>query len=167
MASVALLSWPSVRRVSADLRVDEHDVEVLRRCPLLAPLTRVALEQLARKAMATVCGSGSRVIEQGEIGQTFFVIDTGALVAQIDGVTIRTMGPGDCFGEIAALNRTPRTATVVAREPSRLLRLDGADFVFAVTGHRSADRAARDLTRQRLDRRAPAVVEAEPDPTAP
>jgi MFS family permease len=151
MALVPLLSWFSVRRVDADLRVDEHDVNVLHRCRLLAPLTRVALEQLSRRAISRTIPTGSIVIEQGKTGETFFVVDYGELDAHVDGTTVRRLGPGDCFGEIAALNHTPRTATVIARQPCRLLTLDGADFVFAVTGHRPAERAAMSMARERLE----------------
>jgi MFS family permease len=152
MTVIPLLSWFSVRQVNADLFVDERDVEVLHRCELLAPLTRLALEQLSRRALSRTLATGSVVIAQGEIGENFFVVDSGELDAQVDGATVRRLGPGDCFGEIAALNHTPRTATVIAHEPCRLLELDGADFVFAVTGHRSAERAALNMARTRVER---------------
>ena len=153
MTLIPLLSWFSVRQVNADLSVDEHDVDVLHRCKLLAPLTRVTLEQLSRRASARTVSTGSAVIEQGETGEAFFVVDSGELDVLVDGTTVRRLGPGDCFGEIAALNHTPRTATVVARRPCRVLTLDGADFVLAVTGHRPADRAARRKARERVEQR--------------
>jgi MFS family permease len=160
MALIPLLSWYSVRRINADLRVDEREVAVLRRCTLLAPLTRVALEQLSRRAIARTVATGSVVIEQGTTGEAFFVVDSGELDARVDGATVRRLGPGDCFGEIAALNHTPRTATVVARQACRLLTLDGTDFVLAVTGHRPAERAALDMARERIERRGTVAPES-------
>jgi MFS family permease len=154
MTVIPLLSWFSVRQVNADLFVDERDVEALHRCELLAPLTRVALEQLSRGAIARTVALGTVVVEQGETGETFFVVDSGQLDAQVDGATVRRLGPGDCFGEIAALKHTPRTATVTAREPCRLLSLDGGDFVLAVTGVRPAEQAALSMARERIERHA-------------
>ncbi len=152
MTVIPLLSWFSVRHVNADLFVDEHDVDVLHRCKLLAPLSRVALEQLSRRAVSLAVATGSVVIEQGATGETFFIVDSGELDVRVDGATLQQLGPGDCFGEIAALNRTPRTATVTARQPCRLLTIDGADFVLAVTGNRPAERAALDMARERSTR---------------
>jgi CRP-like cAMP-binding protein len=63
---------------------------------------------------------------------------------------MRTLTRGDCFGEIAALSRTPRTATVIAQEPCRLLRLEGGEFVLAVTSHRFAEQVAYTVARERL-----------------
>lgn len=165
MTVVPLVSWYSVRRVNADLLVDERDVDVLHRCKLLAPLSQVGLEQLTRKATAVIVAAGSVVLEQGEIGETFFVVDSGALDAQVGGATVRRLGPGDCFGEIAALNRTPRTASVIAREPCRLLTLAGPDFVFAVTGHRSAEQAALDTARERIENRPTSTTQPKGDGT--
>lgn len=149
MAATALLSWPSVRPIDNDLRVDEGDIDALRRCDLLSPLTRVTLEQLSRRSTALVLGAGATVIAQGEHGTAFFVVDSGPLDVSVDGHRVAQLGPGDCFGEIAALRHTPRTATVVTTGACRLMRLDEADFVSAVTGHRDAEHAALRLVDER------------------
>ncbi len=46
---------------------------------------------------------------------------------------LRTMGPGEVFGEIGLLRGVPRTATVTAATAGRLLALDGADFLELVS----------------------------------
>jgi hypothetical protein len=61
---------------------------------------------------------------------------------------------GDCFGEIAALQRSPRTATVMSLSDSHLLTIIGNDVVFAVTGFKPAEYAAKALVDQRLNPRA-------------
>ena len=52
------------------------------------------------------------MIEEGERGDTFYVVVDGSLEVSSDGRLLRTIGPGDFFGEIALLRDVPRTATV-------------------------------------------------------
>jgi CRP-like cAMP-binding protein len=46
---------------------------------------------------------------------------------------LRTMGPRSYFGEIGLLERIPRTATVTAQVPTRCYRIDGDEFLAALT----------------------------------
>jgi MFS family permease len=152
MAVIGATAWLSLRTVDAEFAVDDHLVELLHRCVLFAPLTRVALEQLARDAEPVEVPPGQTVVEEGQASETFYVIASGDLQAFVDGQPVRRMGAGDCFGEIAALRRSPRTATVVSVSDSRLLMIPGDTFVLAVTGYRPAEYAAKTLVDQRLRR---------------
>jgi CRP-like cAMP-binding protein len=67
-----------------------------------------------------------------------------------DGKLIRTIGPGDGFGEIALLHDSPRTTTVSARTRLRLYTLDRHHFLSAVGGYESSAREADTLIRDRL-----------------
>jgi MFS family permease len=154
MLSISLVSWFSVRHIETDLAVDQHRVDVLRRCALFAPLTRVAIEQLARHAHPLDVANGAAVVEEGQLGETFYIIDAGELEATVHGEHVRNLDEGDCFGEIAALNHTTRTATVTALAQSRLLAVDGRDFVLAITGHGPAEQSAREMVSERIARGA-------------
>jgi CRP-like cAMP-binding protein len=44
----------------------------------------------------------------------FFVVESGELSVEVHGEPVSTMGPGSAFGEIALIDRRPRTATVSA-----------------------------------------------------
>ena len=147
----ALAAWPSVRSAEARLHVAAEDVQLLSQAAMFSPLSRVALEQLVRHARRVDVRPGQLVTVQGQIADDLYVIESGELQAAVDGVPTTTMGPGDCFGEIAALLETPRTATVRARSDARLLAIDGTAFVLAVTGHSRAERAAEDLVQRRMD----------------
>jgi CRP-like cAMP-binding protein len=57
---------------------------------------------------------------------------------------------GDCFGEIALLRGTPRTATITAEQPLRTLALGRDEFLTAVTGNSTSKAAAGALAAQRL-----------------
>jgi hypothetical protein len=151
MTLTPLACWPTLRKIDDDLDVDSERVAQLARCEILAPLTRVALEQLARVARPMQVSAGQVVIEQGDVGDTFYVVVDGELAATQDGVEARRMSDGECFGEIAALTGASRSATVVATRDSQLFALDGSAFVLAVTGFKPADAAAADLSQRRLD----------------
>ena len=71
---------------------------------------------------------GEAVITQGQEGDAFYVVGAGRLDVVKDDQTIGTIGPGSHFGEIALLMDVPRTASVVAKTPSRVFRLDREGF---------------------------------------
>jgi CRP-like cAMP-binding protein len=62
------------------------------------------------------------------------VIETGSVDVSEAGRHLRTCGPGEGIGEIALLRDVPRTATVVATEPTRVLALDALSFRAAMAG---------------------------------
>jgi CRP-like cAMP-binding protein len=76
---------------------------------------------------------GDRIVVEGDEGDAFYVIGSGRWEVTRAGALIGELGPGDHFGEIALLSDVPRTATVVARTPARVYRLDreGFDAVLA------------------------------------
>ncbi len=71
---------------------------------------------------------GETILEQGQPGDAFYAIRSGQVEVEKDGELVRTMGPGEYFGEIALLMDVPRTATVAARTPVRAFRLDREGF---------------------------------------
>jgi CRP-like cAMP-binding protein/Zn-dependent protease len=77
---------------------------------------------------------GEAIIEQGEEGDAFYGIGSGQVEVLRDGSSIDTIGPGSYFGEVALLMDVPRTATVIARTPVRLFRLDREGFERAIAG---------------------------------
>jgi serine/threonine-protein kinase len=72
-------------------------------------------------------GTDEDVVVEGEPGSEAYVIESGILEVHrmIDGkkTSIRLMGPGEVFGEMAVLSPGVRTATVTALEPSVVLRI--------------------------------------------
>jgi CRP-like cAMP-binding protein len=71
---------------------------------------------------------GEAIVEQGEEGDAFFAISSGQVEVSQDHQSVRTMGPGAHFGEIALLLDVPRTATVRAITPVRAFRLRREGF---------------------------------------
>jgi hypothetical protein len=105
----------------------------LRRVPVLATLSRTMLDDLAARLRLEAVADGTPIVRQGERGETFYLIKSGAVEVRAvreDGreVHIATLGPADYFGEIALLRDVPRTATVTARGPVEVYSLSRDDF---------------------------------------
>jgi CRP-like cAMP-binding protein len=117
---------------------------------MLRPLPMPAIENLALHAGHARFAPGQAVFHQGDHGDRFYVIEHGEADVIGDGRLIRTMGPGDGFGEIALLRDTVRTTTVRARTPLLLCTLDRHHFVAAVTDYSSSANEAEALVLGRL-----------------
>ena len=79
------------------------------------------------------------------------VVASGRLDVEIDGATVRSLGVGDSFGEIALLRDIRRTATVRATTAAILVALDREPFLAAVLGRRDAAAAAQDVINGHLE----------------
>ena len=101
---------------------------------------------------------------QGDLGDRYYVIESGEVDVVGDGDLVSTLGPGEGFGEIALLRSGPRTATVRARSDVRLRALLSTRFLPVVLGFTPAAREAAAGVDVMLDRFAPR--DADPAPPA-
>ncbi len=95
---------------------------------VLSGLSPVDREGFLQGAKVTQVNQGETIVRVGEeADEVFFILDGQAIAGVApDGGEYRslsTMGPGDFFGEIAALTGIPRTANVVAEEEITLLEV--------------------------------------------
>ncbi len=90
------------------------------------------------------------MIRQGDAGDRYYVIAEGSSRWPSTGRPVRTLGPGEGFGEIALLRDVPRTSTVTAITEARLYALEREPFLDAVGGNPSSRRAADALIDIRL-----------------
>ncbi len=149
IVALVLPSMVRLRRLDVSLRAPEG-LELLRQLPLFAPLELKSLELVARRLVRVEVTTGEVVIREGDEGDRFYVIQSGRAAASYLGELLRSMGPGEPFGEIALLRDVPRTATVTAEEPMVLLALDRQHFLDAVTGNSEVNNRADDLISQRI-----------------
>jgi MFS family permease len=150
LPALAALCAAALRRVDRSAQVPELELGVLRRLPLFAGLPTPVLENLAFRAEQVPVAAGTTVITEGDVGDRFYAVARGRLRVTIDGVHVRTLGPGDGFGEIALLRDTPRTATVVADDDALLVALERAPFVAAVSGDPGAHASANAIVATRM-----------------
>jgi len=67
-------------------------------------------------------------VREGQPGREFFVLIDGSVRVSRKGRKLNDLGPGDWFGEIALLTNTPRTASVTATSPIRVLVVTDRSF---------------------------------------
>ncbi|MBF6554588.1 MAG: cyclic nucleotide-binding domain-containing protein [Acidimicrobiales bacterium] len=71
---------------------------------------------------------GKVLVEEGRIGLEFFIVVTGTAVVTRNGKRVATLGPGDHFGELALLDRRPRSASVTSETDLDVLVLSQRQF---------------------------------------
>jgi len=108
-----------------------HDTkaEALARAPLFQNLSKQELGELAKATEDLEVEKGKVLMREGDLGREFFVIVEGDVSVTKDGDEIRSLGPGDFFGEIALIYEDARrTATVTAKSPLRFFVLTRQSF---------------------------------------
>jgi CRP/FNR family cyclic AMP-dependent transcriptional regulator len=110
-----------------------HRQDFLRDVPLFNGLDDAELAQLAADLKRRYFAADQSVFYQGDPGSAVYIIVSGRVRIYVHGeegqeVSVVIYGPGDLFGEMALLDRQPRSATAVAMEDTVLLALSDDDF---------------------------------------
>jgi CRP-like cAMP-binding protein len=96
--------------------------------PLFSALSKKELEQVDQAADELDVEAGHEIVTQGRTGHEFFLILSGQAKVKRDGTEVATLGPGQFFGELALLDKGPRSATVVADTDMKLVVLGQREF---------------------------------------
>jgi CRP/FNR family transcriptional regulator, cyclic AMP receptor protein len=100
----------------------------LAKVPIFSECTKRELTIIGRAAKEVSHAEGTVIAREGERGVGLFLILEGQCKVTIGGKTKAKLGPGDFFGEVALLDGGPRTATVTALTPVRLVGITGWVF---------------------------------------
>ena len=103
-------------------------IELLKRVPLFSQCSKQELASVAAVADETDLGEGKELTTQGRPGREFIVLVEGEAEVRKNGRKVAALGDGDFFGEIALVTNRPRTATVVATTPVRVLVITDRAF---------------------------------------
>jgi hypothetical protein len=106
---------------------------LIRQVPIFSELDAEDLEELASIVEERRINADKDLFREGEVGDAVYLIVKGRVRVFVGGgqraeKTINELGPGACIGEMAVLDRSPRSATVRALESTRALRVPGEGF---------------------------------------
>ena len=149
---LGVVGLPALRRIDV-VALAPAGIDTLRGIRIFEVLPNAILERLARGSTLVEIAAGDTVVTEGDVGDRFFIIESGTVDVTIRGEHIRTLGAGGSFGEIALLRDIPRTATVRAETPLVLRTIDRDAFVAAVTGHGDATAEADQVVENLLQYR--------------
>jgi predicted MFS family arabinose efflux permease len=147
---LAATSYRRLGKIDALAEVPEQELAVLSAIPLFSPLPATSLERLAARLGHLSVKAGTRIVQEGDEGDLFYVITTGSVEVSQAGRYIATLGRLDYFGEIALLHDVPRVATCMAKTDVELYTLERARFVSVVSGHTISAAEAESVASQRL-----------------
>jgi CRP/FNR family cyclic AMP-dependent transcriptional regulator len=112
-----------------NLRERRRRIEALRaRIPLVSGCTDEQLARIDNLGAPIDVRPGTTLTSEGSIGRELFLVLGGAAVARHGGVAVGEIVPGSVAGEMALLDGTVRSATVVATTPMQLRVLSAQEL---------------------------------------
>jgi CRP-like cAMP-binding protein len=111
-------------------------VDVLASVPLFSSLPKKDLAKLAKQVHERTFPAGDVLTDEDDFGSIFTVIADGQATVAVKGKAVRTLGPGDFFGEMALIDRSnQRSATVTADTPLQVVMMTQPVFRPFATSH--------------------------------
>jgi CRP-like cAMP-binding protein len=102
--------------------------------PLFARVPQRHLRSVLKRMSEYEYEDGAVILKEARQGEVLFVLVDGSARVVRGGRTVTRLGSGDFFGEIAVLDRRPRTASVIATSPVRCLTLHRDDLRQVIAG---------------------------------
>ena len=101
----------------------QPSAELIRGISIFSDLDDASVKQLASDFIEREFEAGQPIATEGEGGLNFFVVESGSADVSVGGGTVATLGPGASFGEIALVDKSARSATVIATSRLRAYAL--------------------------------------------
>lgn len=116
-----------------DDRMDSQHLERLQRTPIFGALRADALEFLLARTRIVAVRAGGWFFREGEPARSMYVLEAGRAVVlkgwQGAELEMRTLEPGDCFGEMALMDLFPRSASIRALDDCTAIELTPDDLL--------------------------------------
>jgi CRP/FNR family cyclic AMP-dependent transcriptional regulator len=104
------------------------DEQKIKNVPLFSDLDKAQLKRIAQISDEVDVREGTELLHEGSFAHEFMVIEKGRADVIRQGEKVAELAPGDFLGEIAALDRGQRNATVVATTPMTLIVMTDRDL---------------------------------------
>ena len=103
-------------------------IKMLSKAPILSGLDERELENIVHAGRETSFEAGQKIIEHGEPGLSFFLVLDGKVEIRKKAKTVSIVEPGGFFGEMTVFDDKPRSADIVAIEPTRCFGMASWSF---------------------------------------
>jgi CRP-like cAMP-binding protein len=124
----------------------------LKDMPLFAELDEQERAEVAACARELSVEAGTALATEGENAYELFVIEEGEADVHKGGELIRSLGPGDAFGEIGLMATGTRTASITATTPMKLVAIFSREFKQIEASMPSIAASLRETMRERVER---------------
>jgi CRP/FNR family cyclic AMP-dependent transcriptional regulator len=134
--------------------------------PLLRPLDEDDRRRVLAAASRHRYRRGEAIFREGDPGDSLHLLDKGHVAVQMttplgDVLTLAVLGPGEMFGELAALTTSPhRSATIRSLDRTETLVVSGEAFTELRHRHPSLNELLLELASARIPRLSGQIVEA-------
>lgn len=122
--------------IAARIRASAEERAQLVALPFFRGLDALELDRIAARLVIRRVPAGQNVFSEGDAGDRYYIVRDGQAEVSIAGGSVRTLGRGEAFGELALLYGHPRTATVTAQTDLVLAGLGREDFLRLVRSSR-------------------------------
>jgi len=123
--------------------------EMLGKTWLWSSLSKKDLESIVKASNERNYEPGNTIVKKGQSGVGFYLVLDGSVEVRSGGTILSRLGPGQFFGEMSLLDSQPRSADVVAMEPSRCLILSDWSFKGLISSNpRIAVKIIQELARR-------------------
>jgi CRP-like cAMP-binding protein len=138
-------------------------VERLQGMHWFAGCTSEELAEIARLAEHLDVQQGELILREGRLGRELYIILEGTVAVTRAGRTVNEWGPGDYFGELAAIDEAPRSATVTATTDLEVLIVGPREFeaIMEIRGFRKALLVGMSRRIREADDKLSAIAEKE------
>ncbi|MCP5152036.1 MAG: protein kinase [Ectothiorhodospiraceae bacterium] len=149
MAAELALVYRNLHATRPSQSVEER-TELMGRLAFFAEFDAAELREVVGASTWRQCEAGERIIAEGALEDSFYILVSGEVAVLKDGVAIAHLARGDCFGEMGYLSRTRRSASIEALDRVQVLQIDAAQV--AVTSLRCQLRFNQAFIRTLVDR---------------
>lgn len=116
---------------------------------IFASLTKEERRLLIYAMKADTVPAGTVIIQQGEVGDYFYVVEDGNISFAVDGNHVGACARGASFGELALLYNCPRAATCIANTDCKLWKVEQRTFRYMLANNnKSQQKEISDLLRK-------------------
>ncbi|MFC1567968.1 cyclic nucleotide-binding domain-containing protein [Pseudomonadota bacterium] len=161
--------YPAIQATVEEFYRNRVLARILAITPVFEGVPTDARLALSEKFQLKSFAGGEKVVEEGEAGNTFYLIRSGHVAvstrgmgAQGESIALGRMGEGAFFGEVSLLTDKPRTATVTADGDVELMELTRDDFNDIVASHPSVLKVVEAYQKQRVQDTIKTLMRSKP-----